>query len=85
MKGGSEYHLKGPMIPFVSMVEYHPISTRDLPRLHQFGKKVLPGIFLGCVFYAGMLERRHLGRRQRGTGTDGRKTQRKGSVNAYEW
>ena len=35
------------------MVEYHPISTRDLSRLHQFGKKILPGIFLGYEFVAG--------------------------------
>ena len=31
-----------------AMVEYHPISTRDQSRLHQSGKKVLPGIFVGC-------------------------------------
>ena len=41
-----EEPLKGPIIPFGAMVEYHPISTWDLSRLHQFGKKVLPGIFL---------------------------------------
>ena len=35
------------------MVEYHPISTKDLSRLHQFGPKVLPSIFLGNVLYAG--------------------------------
>ena len=35
------------------MVEYHPISVKDLPRLRQFGPKVLPGIFLGYVLYAG--------------------------------
>ena len=29
------------------MVEYHPISVRDQSRLHQFGKKVLPGTLLG--------------------------------------
>ena len=39
--------LKGPIIPFGAMVEYHPTSTRNLSRLHQFGKKVLRGIFLG--------------------------------------
>ena len=44
---------KGPIIPFGSMVEYHPISAEDLSRLHQFGTKVLPGIFLGFVLYAG--------------------------------
>ena len=55
---------KGPIIPFGSMVEYHPISAKDLSRLHQFGKKVLPGIFLGYVLYAvGILERKHFGRR----------------------
>ena len=43
--------LKGPIIPFGSMVEYHPISAKDQTRLHQFGKKVLPGIFLGYVLY----------------------------------
>ena len=41
------------IIPFGSMVEYHPISTKDLSRLHQFGKKVLPRILLYYVFFAG--------------------------------
>ena len=44
---------KGPIIPFGSMVEYRTTSATDLSRLHQFGKKVLPGIFLGYVLYAG--------------------------------
>ena len=44
------------------MVEYHPISVKALSRLHQFGPKVLPGIFLGYVLHAGEnLERRHYG------------------------
>ena len=43
----------GPVIPFGAMVEYHPISAKDLSRLHQFGPKVLPVIFLGYVLYAG--------------------------------
>ena len=34
------------------MLEYHPIFAEDLSRLHQFGPKVLPGIFLGCVLHA---------------------------------
>ena len=34
------------------MIEHHPISAKNLSRLHQFGKKVLPGVFLGCVLYA---------------------------------
>ena len=40
---------KGPIISFDSMVEYHPVSAKDLSRLHQFGKKVIPIIFLGYV------------------------------------
>ena len=28
------------------------LSAKDLLRLHQFGKKVLPAIFLGYVLYA---------------------------------
>ena len=38
---------KGPIIPFGSLVEYHPITAKDQFRIHQFGKKVLPGLFLG--------------------------------------
>ena len=45
-------HLKGPIIPFGSLVEYHPIMKVQ-SRIHQFGKKVLPGLFLGCALYAG--------------------------------
>ena len=44
---------KGPIIPFGSLVEYHPISAKDQSRIHQFGKKVLPGLFIGCALYAG--------------------------------
>ena len=43
----------GLVIPFGAMVEYHPISAKDQSGLHQFGPKVLPGIFLGYVLYAG--------------------------------
>ena len=43
---------KGPVIPVGSMVEYHPISAKDQSRLHQFGKKVSPGTFLGYALYA---------------------------------
>ena len=35
------------------MVEYHPITAKDQSRIHQFGKKVLPGLFLGYALYAG--------------------------------
>ena len=34
------------------MVEYHNISAKDLSRLHQFGPKVLSGIFLGYALHA---------------------------------
>ena len=43
----------GPVISFGALVEYHPISAEDLSRLHQFGPKVLPGIFLGYALHAG--------------------------------
>ena len=37
--------IKGPIIPFGSLAEYYPISAKDQSRIHQFGKKVLPGLF----------------------------------------
>ena len=43
----------GPVIPFGAMVEYHPISSKDVSRLHQFGSKVSPGKFFGNALYAG--------------------------------
>ena len=42
-----------PIMPFSSLVEYHRISAKDQSRIHQFGKKVLPGLFLGYALYAG--------------------------------
>ena len=39
--------------PVGAMEEYHPISAKDMSRLHQFGAKVLPGIFLGYALHAG--------------------------------
>ena len=44
---------KGPIIPFCSLVEYHPFTAKDQSRTHQFGNKVLPGLFLGYALYAG--------------------------------
>ena len=41
---------KGPIVPFGALVEYLPISARDQARIHQFGEKVLPGIFRGYAF-----------------------------------
>ena len=37
------------------MVEYHPTTAKDQSRIHQFGKKVLPGLFLGYALYAGRI------------------------------
>ena len=51
----------GPVIPFGAMVEYHHISAKDLSRLHQFGPKVLPGVFLGFALKSG----REAGREER--------------------
>ena len=45
-------HRKGPIIPFGSLVEYHPFTAKDQSRIHQFGKKVLSGLFLGYALYA---------------------------------
>ena len=46
---------KVPITPFGSLVEYHPITAKDQSRIHQFGKKVLPGLFLGYALYAGRI------------------------------
>ena len=55
MKDDFENHSKGQQFLFGAMVEYHPISAKDLSRIHQFGKKVSPGIFLGCELIAGRI------------------------------
>ena len=44
---------QGPIIPFGLLVGYCPITAKDQSRIHQFGKKVLPGLFLGYALYAG--------------------------------
>ena len=46
---------KGPIIPFGSLVEYYTIFAKDQSRIHQFGKKVIPGLFLGYALYAGRI------------------------------
>ena len=43
----------GPVIPFGAMVEYHPVSAKDLSRLHQFGSKV---IWTGDILVADIQE-----------------------------
>ena len=42
-----------PVMPFGALVEYHPVSAKDISRVHQYGPKVLPGVFLGYVLFAG--------------------------------
>ena len=39
--GKTFYERRFGVIPFGSKVECHPISAKDLSRLHQFGTKVL--------------------------------------------
>ena len=48
-----EEPFKGPIIPFGAIVESHPSSPKDQMRIHQFDKKVLPGIFLGYELITG--------------------------------
>ena len=48
--------LKEPLIPFGSLVEYYPLTAKDQSRIHQFGKKVLPGLLQGYALYAGGVE-----------------------------
>ena len=40
---------EGPIIPFGSLIEYHPITAKDQSRIHQLGKKVLPGLFFDTL------------------------------------
>ena len=47
-----ENFFKGSIIPFGSLVEYYPVSSKDQSKIHQFGKKVLPRLFLGYALYA---------------------------------
>ena len=63
----------GPVIPFGSFVECHPVTAKDQSRIHQFGKKVLSGLFLGYALYAGGIwEGRRTDRRPWEVGDDGR-------------
>ena len=50
-----EQQFKGPIIPFGSLVVFHVKIAKDQSRIHQFGKKVLPGLFLGYALYAGRI------------------------------
>ena len=50
---------RAPAIPFGSMIEYHPISAKGRPRLHHFGKKVLPENLPGYALYAERIWKGH--------------------------
>ena len=41
------YDFAGPLIPFGAHVEFLPSSKEDKARCHQFGSKMLQGIFVG--------------------------------------
>ena len=55
MKGDSVNHSRAPQFHLEHWLNITQISTRDQMRIHQFGKKVLPGIFLGYALIAGGL------------------------------
>ena len=64
---------KGPIIPFGSLLEYHPITAKDQSRIHQFGKESLTWIVPRIRFVRWVnLEGWHIGCRHRGAGDDGR-------------
>ena len=44
---------EGPTIHFRAEVKFHPFPSKDQCRVHQFGKKVLPGICMGYTWNAG--------------------------------
>ena len=46
-------HLMDRSFHLVHWFEYYPITAKDQSRIHQFGKKVSPGLFLGYAVYAG--------------------------------
>ena len=63
---------KRQIIPFGSLVEYHPSTAKDQSRIHQFAKKILPRLFLGYVLYAGGIWKCDTDCRPWGVGDDGR-------------
>ena len=53
MKGDSANHSKDQQFRLARWSNHYHISAKDLSRLHQLGKKVLPIMFLGFVLHAG--------------------------------
>ena len=58
-KGVLENHLKDQSFRLVHWLSinypYYPLTAKDQSRIHQFGKKVLHGLFLGYALYAGRI------------------------------
>ena len=46
-------HLKDLLFHLVHWLSITPLTAKDQSRIHQLGKKVLPGLFLGYALYAG--------------------------------
>ena len=53
LKGVLVNHLKDRSFRLVHWLNIIQYPLKDQSRIHQFGKKVLPGIFLGCALHAG--------------------------------
>ena len=51
-KGVLEYFLKDQSFRSVHWLSIVLFTANDQPRIHQFGKKVLPGLFVGYALYA---------------------------------
>ena len=46
-------HFKDRLFRLVHWLSITPFTAKHQSRIHQFGKKVLPGLFLGYALYAG--------------------------------
>ena len=46
-------HLQDRLFHLVHWLSIYPFTAKDQARIHQFGRKVLPGLFLGYALYAG--------------------------------
>ena len=53
MKDALGNHLKDRLFHLVHWLSINLLLQKDQSRIHQFGKKVLPGLFLGYALYAG--------------------------------
>ena len=53
--GVLENHVKDQSFRLVPWLRKYTISSKNQSRIHHFGKKVLPGLFLGYALYAGRI------------------------------